>query len=101
MLYFDMVVQSRGQGSADAAAAAAAGLFVLVPCCFFIFMFGIGVVGTAFWVWMLVDCAKNEPSDDKSNDKVVWILLIILTHLVGAMVYYFVRRPQRKRLHGK
>lgn len=52
----------------------------------------------AFWVWMLVDCATKEPS--AGNDKVIWILVIIFTHWIGALIYYFVRRPERKRLFG-
>jgi len=52
----------------------------------------------AFWVWMLVDCATKEPS--AGNDKVIWILVIIFTHWIGALIYYFVRRPERKKLFG-
>ena len=47
----------------------------------------------AFWVWMLVDCALNEPST--GNDKIVWILVIVLASWVGALIYYFARRPNR------
>ena len=54
---------------------------------------GLGVLGTIFWVWMLVDCATKEP--DEGNSKVVWILIIVFTHLVGAAIYFFVRRLQR------
>ena len=55
----------------------------------------VGLLGTAFWIWMLVDCAKNEPR--KGNDRIVWILIITITHLVGALIYYFARRPERIR----
>jgi len=67
-------------------------------CCFF----PIGVVGvllTIFWIWMLVDCATKEPSE--GNDKIIWILVLIFTHCIGALIYYFVRRPERIRLHGR
>ena len=49
----------------------------------------------AFWIWMLVDCATKESS--QGNDKVIWILVILFTHWLGALIYYFVRRPERKR----
>ncbi len=49
----------------------------------------------AFWLWMLVDCALHEPA---GNDKIVWILIIILTYVIGAIVYFFARR--RLRLQG-
>ena len=48
-----------------------------------------------FWIWMLIDCVKNEPSE--GNEKIIWILIIIFTHFIGALIYYFVRRPQRLR----
>jgi hypothetical protein len=61
-------------------------------------VFVIGVLGTLFWIWMLIDCAINEPS--QCNDKVIWIFIIIVTHFIGGLIYYFVRRPERKRLTG-
>lgn len=48
----------------------------------------------AFWLWMLVDCATREPSQD--NDKLVWVIIIVFTHFIGALLYYFIRRPKRK-----
>lgn len=56
---------------------------------------GVGILGTAFWIWMLVDCARNEPA--AGNDRIAWILIIALTHLVGALLYFFIRRPERMR----
>jgi hypothetical protein len=42
---------------------------------------------------MLVDCATKEPN--QGNDKIVWILIIIFTGIIGALVYFLVRRPQK------
>jgi Phospholipase_D-nuclease N-terminal len=53
----------------------------------------IAVAGTVFWIWMIVECATKEPN--QGNEKIVWILVIIFTHWIGALIYYFVRRPQR------
>jgi hypothetical protein len=64
----------------------------------FALIFVIGVAGTVFWVWMLVDCAMHEPST--GNDKLIWIIVIVLTHFIGALIYFFARRPQRKQLFG-
>lgn len=55
--------------------------------------------GTVFWIWMLVDCAKHEPR--KGNDRIVWVLVIALTHFVGALIYFFARRPDRIREAGE
>ncbi len=59
----------------------------------------IGLVTTAFWIWMLVDCAMNEPSE--GNDKIIWILVIIFTHWIGALIYILARRPKRIAEFGK
>jgi hypothetical protein len=53
----------------------------------------VGITGLVFWAWMIVDCATHEPS--QGNDKIVWILIIVFTNWIGALIYYFVRRPQR------
>lgn len=65
---------------------------------FFLFFVVLGMGGTILWVWMLIDCATREPSD--GNDKIIWMLVILFTHLLGALIYYFVRRPQRILLYG-
>lgn len=59
----------------------------------------IALFGTIFWVWMIIDCAMNEPSEN--NDKVMWLVLIVLLNLIGAAMYYFVRRPERMRSLGR
>lgn len=63
-----------------------------------IFLF-IGIGGTMLWIWMIVDCAINEPSE--GNDKLIWILIIVLTHWIGALIYLLVRRPKRIQEVGK
>ncbi len=52
------------------------------------------LLGFAFWIWMLVDCATKESRG--GNDKIVWILIIVFAHIVGAAIYYFVRRRPRR-----
>ncbi len=61
---------------------------------FFLLLFlAVAVGGTVFWIFMIIDCATKEPS--QGNDKLIWILIIIFGSLIGALVYYLVRRPQR------
>ena len=64
--------------------------------------FGIALIGffvllalalTVLWIWMLIEAATKEP--DEGNDKIVWILIIVLLGQLGALIYFFVRRPQR------
>jgi hypothetical protein len=43
-----------------------------------------------FWIWMLVDCLKNPRLH--GTEKLIWVLVIIFLHWIGALVYYFVGR---------
>jgi prolipoprotein diacylglyceryltransferase len=52
------------------------------------------LAGYAFWIWMIVDCATKESS--VGNDKLVWILIIVFAQIIGALIYYFVRRRPRR-----
>lgn len=61
--------------------------------------FGVVVGVFAFWVWMIIECATKEPSE--GNDKLIWILVILLLNWLGALIYYFARRPKRIQLHGR
>ena len=63
-------------------------------------LFGaVGIGGFVLWIWMLVDCATNEPSE--GNDKIMWVLIIVLTGWVGALIYLLVRRPKRLEEAGR
>jgi uncharacterized membrane protein YidH (DUF202 family) len=64
-----------------------------------IFAFAVGALATAFWIWMLVECATREP--DTGNAKVVWVIIIVFMNIIGAVIYYFVRRPQRWKELGR
>jgi hypothetical protein len=58
---------------------------------FFLLVVGLG--GFVFWIRALVDCATKE--SDAGNTKVVWVMIILFANLVGAVIYWLVRRPQR------
>jgi len=45
-----------------------------------------------FWLWMLVDCLKNPRL--QGTEKIVWVLVIIFLHGLGALVYFFVGRTK-------
>ncbi len=66
--------------------------------CFLPFII-LSLASFAFWIWMLVDCVTNEPSE--GNDKIIWLLVIVFLHFLGALLYLLVRRPQRKRDLGR
>lgn len=46
-----------------------------------------------FWLWMLIECLVKEPSD--SSDKLLWALVIFFGNLLGAILYFVIRRPER------
>ncbi len=64
-------------------------------------LFGIAIwiVGFIIWASMLLDCLMNEPS--VGNDKVIWAIVIIVLPVLGSILYYFIRRPERIRTYGK
>lgn len=65
-----------------------------------VIILGILAISLAFfvlWLWMLIDCISNEASDKK----LMWLLIIIFTGGIGALIYLIVRRPQRKLQMGK
>ncbi len=57
------------------------------------------IVSTGFWIWMIVDCANNEPSD--GNNQIMWIIIIVALHWLGALIYFLARRSQRIAIYGK
>lgn len=56
------------------------------------------IVGGGLWIWMIIDCATNEPS---GTDKIVWILIVLLGGCIGAAIYLLVRRPKRREQFGR
>ena len=90
-LFWGMPVIAYAEGSNDVAAGAAGVFFSIL---FFLVVFLIIAVfslisigGTILWIFMLIDCAKREFKN--SNDKLLWILIIVLAGFIGAVVYYF------------
>jgi hypothetical protein len=52
----------------------------------------------SFWIWMLVDCLLHEPAE--GSDKIAWTVVIVVLQLLGALLYFFVRRPRRNTHRG-
>ena len=67
------------------------GLFFLIWLGFIV----IGILGTIFWIFMIVDAAKRNYKNE--NDKIMWILIVVLANIVGAIVYYFVVKKKDKK----
>lgn len=56
--------------------------------------FAIAILTTIFWIFMLIDAAKRKFKNE--NEKVVWILVLALTGILGAVIYYFAIKYQNK-----
>ncbi len=63
-----------------------------------IFSVSLSLLGMAFWLWMIVECVNKEP--DHGNEKLIWLLVIVLAHIPGAVIYFLFRRPNRLSLYG-
>ena len=54
----------------------------------------IGLIGTVFWLWMLIDCVLRK---FKSNTrKIIWVLVIVFGHFIGALIYFIFVKWGRK-----
>jgi prolipoprotein diacylglyceryltransferase len=60
---------------------------------FSIFFFLIVALFFIFWIWMLVDCVVKK----KFDDKLIWVLVLIFLHFIGALLYYFLVYRKQKR----
>lgn len=61
----------------------------------------IWLAATAFWIWAIVDVVK-VPDDSmfRAGNKLIWILVVVLTHVIGAIIYFLVGRPVSGRRAG-
>jgi phospholipase D-like protein len=59
-----------------------------------LFFLAVALVGTVFWIWALVD-AIRVPEDRmyRAGNKLVWVLVIVFGHLLGAIAYLAIGRP--------
>lgn len=52
------------------------GIFLLVA--------ALGILATVFWIMMIVHAARHQ-----INNKGIWLVVIIFTGIIGALIYYF------------
>ena len=52
----------------------------------------IGALVFIFWLWMLIDCIKNETD---STQRIIWALIVFFLPCVGSLVYFFARKMPR------
>jgi hypothetical protein len=47
----------------------------------------------AFWIWMIISAVQNKGLSD--GEKIAWVLVIVLLHLLGAIIYLCVGHAKR------
>jgi len=69
-------------------------------------MYGLGpsellliVILGPLWLWALVDCVRKEPM--ARNERVTWVLVIVLLGPLGALLYFANRWLKRARVSGR
>ena len=56
----------------------------------------IALAALGFWGYCLVDFSRTDEREMSMFSKPVWILLLVLTNLLGALMWFAVGRPQRQ-----
>lgn len=46
-----------------------------------------------FWIWMLVHAITNPGLRDV--EKLLWVVVILFVHALGALLYFFIGRPKK------
>ncbi len=59
-------------------------VFVFLPIAMAIF---------AFWIWMLISAVQNRGLSE--GEKIAWVLVLVFTHFLGAILYFFIGHPKR------
>ncbi len=58
----------------------------------------IGLITSIFWIFELIDVLRREFRDPVM--KIVWLAVVFFSHIVGALLYYFIGK-QQGRLPGQ
>ena len=59
-----------------------------------LFLAPLALLTFAFWIWMLVHAIANNGLTDV--EKLIWVIVMLFTHFIGAFIYFFVGRPKRR-----
>jgi len=70
-----------------------AGLFWIGFMIIFLIIVLIFLAGTILWFWMLIDVIVSDFKDN--TEKAIWILVLLLTGLIGAIIYFIVVKNKR------
>ncbi len=61
-----------------------------------LFLFPFTLALFAFWIWMLIHAIQNRGLTD--SERIVWVLVIIFLHALGALLYLLIGRPKANNI---
>ena len=53
------------------------------------------VVGTAFWVYSIVDCAMQPRTRARGVTKTAWVFIVVLLPVLGGLLWFVIGRGRR------
>jgi hypothetical protein len=53
------------------------------------------VVGTAFWVYSIVDCALQPATRHRGVNKTAWMFIVVLLPVLGGLLWFVIGRGRR------
>jgi len=77
-------------------------VFVAGGLVFFVLFFGLWIAAAVGWILALVDVAKTPDHQFRAagTEKLVWVLIVALTSIVGALIWYLGKRKDVARFAG-
>jgi len=54
------------------------------------------LISIGLWIFCLIDILRNQ---FQKNDKVIWILVIILIPILGSLLYLFIGKSKKLKLN--
>jgi len=57
-----------------------------------------GIVAVAFllfWIWALLDCIATDSAMVRNLPKLMWILLVLILPVIGALAWLLLGRPEK------
>jgi hypothetical protein len=59
----------------------------------------VGLISFVLWIWSIVDAVRfsDEQWRRASQNKFLWIVLVVILGLLGSLLYVLVPRPTLKR----
>lgn len=89
MYLLSLLAQRQPPPGSEGAAAAGLVFFIVAFLCIGLLI----VFSLAIFIWALVDCIKNQNLDQ--NQRLIWILVIVLTNPIGGIVYLIIGRKKK------